>query len=134
MGSQVIAGRPQGAIQDTTPRLARLGSTAVSATCCTRARRNHGNTGLLGGLVSSTNVTFTFARTSRTDLAADRALAFGAVTANAMHPRVLVATTILNAAVVPPLVPYLAAPALVAALLAVVQKTTCCSRVGCCSS
>ena len=45
-------------------------------------------TGLLGGLVSSTNVTFTFARTSRTDIASDRALAFGAVAANAMlYPR-----------------------------------------------
>ena len=33
-------------------------------------------TGLLGGLVSSTNVTLTFARTSRTDLPAVRALAF----------------------------------------------------------
>ncbi len=33
-------------------------------------------TGLLGGLVPSTNVTFTFARTSGTDVAADRALAF----------------------------------------------------------
>lgn len=78
-------------------------------------------TGLLGGLVSSTNVTFTFARTSRADRAADRALAFGAVAANAMlYPRVLVATAILNAAVVPPLVPYLVAPALVAVLVAVV--------------
>lgn len=78
-------------------------------------------TGLLGGLVSSTNVTFTFARTSRTDLAADRALAFGAVAANAMlYPRVLIATAILNAAVVPPLVSYLVAPAVVAALLAIV--------------
>ena len=78
-------------------------------------------TGLLGGLVSSTNVTFTFARTSRTDLAAARALAFGAVAANAMlYPRVLVATTILNPAVVPRLVAYLVAPAMVAALLAVV--------------
>ncbi len=76
-------------------------------------------TGLLGGLVSSTNVTFTFARTSRTDLQSGRALAFGAVAANAMlYPRVLVATAILNSAVVPPLVPYLAAPALVAALVA----------------
>jgi uncharacterized membrane protein (DUF4010 family) len=75
--------------------------------------------GLLGGLVSSTNVTFTFARTSRTDPAAARALAYGAVAANAMlYPRVLVATAILNAAVLPPLVPYLAAPALVAALVA----------------
>ena len=77
-------------------------------------------TGLLGGMVSSTNVTFTFARTSRTDLAMDRALAFGAVAANAMlYPRVIVATAILNSAVVPALIPYLAAPALVAALVAV---------------
>jgi uncharacterized membrane protein (DUF4010 family) len=36
------------------------------------------------------------------------------------YPRVLVATAILNAAVVPPLVPYLVAPALIAALVAVV--------------
>jgi len=78
-------------------------------------------TGLLGGLVSSTNVTLTFARASKTDLAADRALAFGAVAANALlYPRVLLATTILNAAVVPTLISYLAAPALVAALVAVV--------------
>jgi uncharacterized membrane protein (DUF4010 family) len=77
-------------------------------------------TGVLGGLVSSTNVTFTFARTSRTDPAADRALAFGAVAANAMlYPRVLVATAILNAAVVPPLVPYLVAPAVIAAVVAI---------------
>ena len=78
-------------------------------------------TGLLGGVVSSTNVTFTFARTSRTDLVMDRPLAFGAVAANAMlSPRVLVATAILNPAVVPPLVLYLTAPALVAAVVAVV--------------
>ena len=76
-------------------------------------------TGLLGGLVSSTNVTFTFARTSRTDLAADRALAFGAVAANAMlYPRVLIATAILNSSVVPRLLSYLIAPALTAALIA----------------
>src|SRR4029453_14197797 len=49
-------------------------------------------TGLLGGLVSSTNVTFTFARASRDDTTMDRALAFGAVAANAMlYPRVLIA-------------------------------------------
>src|SRR5690606_24287498 len=69
-------------------------------------------TGLLGGLVSSTNVTFTFARTSREDPGAERALAFGAVAANAvLYPRVLAATAILNADVVRPLLPYLAAPA-----------------------
>ena len=77
-------------------------------------------TGLLGGLVSSTNVTFTFARLSRTDVASERMLAFGAIGANAMlYPRVLVATAILNAAVVRPLVPYLVLPALVAALVTV---------------
>jgi uncharacterized membrane protein (DUF4010 family) len=77
-------------------------------------------TGLLGGLVSSTNVTFTFARTSRTDLATERPLAFGAIAANAMlYPRVLVATAILNPAVVSPLLPYLAPPAILAALTTV---------------
>lgn len=74
-------------------------------------------TGLLGGLVSSTNVTLTFARTSRSDLAVDRALAFGAVAANAMlYPRVLLATAILNPAVVGPLAAYLVLPSAVAAL------------------
>jgi uncharacterized membrane protein (DUF4010 family) len=78
-------------------------------------------TGLLGGVVSSTNVTFTFARTSRTDVASARALAFGAVAANAMlYPRVLIAAAILNTSVVPPLVPYLVAPAAVAVLVAIV--------------
>jgi uncharacterized membrane protein (DUF4010 family) len=76
-------------------------------------------TGLLGGLVSSTNVTFTFARTSRVEPTMDRALAFGAVAANAMlYPRVLVATAIINAAVVSPLLVYLLPPAIVAALAA----------------
>ena len=61
-------------------------------------------TGLLGGMISSTNVTFTFARTSRADPTMERPLAFGAVAANAMlYPRVMVATAILNASVVPAL-------------------------------
>ena len=78
-------------------------------------------TGLLGGLVSSTNVTFTFARTSRADQGADRALAYGAIAANAMlYPRVLVATTILNSAVVSPLWRYLVPPAVVALLVALI--------------
>jgi uncharacterized membrane protein (DUF4010 family) len=77
-------------------------------------------TGLLGGLISSTNVTFTFARTSRSEPAFEGALALGAVAANAMvFPRVLLATTILNPAVVGPLTVYLIAPAL-AALVVVV--------------
>ena len=77
-------------------------------------------TGLLGGLVSSTNVTFTFARMSRSHTELDRELAFGAVAANAMlFPRVLVATAVLNPALVPLLVPYFLGPASIAAGVAV---------------
>ena len=84
-------------------------------------------TGLLGGLISSTNVTFTFARTSRTEPALEGALALGAVGANAMvFPRLLLATTILNPTIVGPLSVYLAAPALAAFLVLVVgtRKST----------
>ena len=78
-------------------------------------------TGLLGGLISSTNVTFTFARTSRSEPALEGALALGAVGANAMvFPRLLLATTILNPTVVGPLTLYLAAPALAALVVVVV--------------
>jgi len=77
-------------------------------------------TGLLGGLVSSTNVTFTFARTSRVETSLGRALAFGAIAANAMlYPRVLVAVAVLNWPLLPVVARYLALPA-VAATIAVV--------------
>lgn len=76
-------------------------------------------TGLIGGLISSTNVTFTFARASRSHPAIGRELAFGAIAANAMlFPRVLVATAALNAALVPLLIPYFAGPAVIAAGMA----------------
>jgi uncharacterized membrane protein (DUF4010 family) len=72
-------------------------------------------TGLVGGLVSSTNVTLTFSRLSRTRASSARDLALGAVAANAMlYPRVIVATAVLNPALVGPLVPFLTPPALVA--------------------
>jgi uncharacterized membrane protein (DUF4010 family) len=75
--------------------------------------------GLLGGLVSSTNVTLTFARMSRLEPAVERAVALGAVAANAMlYPRVLIATAVLNPAVIGPLLWYLLPPAVVAALAA----------------
>jgi uncharacterized membrane protein (DUF4010 family) len=75
-------------------------------------------TGLLGGLVSSTNVTFTFARSSRTDPTLARELAFAAVAANAaVFPRVLVVTAVLNSSLVRPLAPYFILPALVAAVI-----------------
>jgi uncharacterized membrane protein (DUF4010 family) len=54
--------------------------------------------GLLGGLVSSTAVTFSFARLSRSEPALSRALAIGALGASTvLFPRVLVATVVLNA-------------------------------------
>ncbi len=81
--------------------------------------------GLLGGLISSTNVTFTFARISRTQRALERELAVGVVAANAMlFPRVLLATAILNPAVVGSLSLYLAAPAALALLALVIGART----------
>ncbi len=80
-----------------------------------RADQGYLVTGLLGGMVSSTNVTFTFARLSREDPTLARALAFGTVAANAMlYPRVVVAVSVLNPALLSPLIPLLAGPALVA--------------------
>ncbi|MGE0392380.1 MAG: MgtC/SapB family protein [Vicinamibacterales bacterium] len=77
-------------------------------------------TGLLGGIVSSTNVTFTFARLSRLQRESDHALAIGAVAGTLMlYPRVLAATALLNPAVAGPLVPLLVPVALVAALATV---------------
>ena len=58
--------------------------------------------GLLGGLISSTNVTFAFARSSRLQPENARHLAWGAVAANAMlYPRVLMATLVLGPSVFP---------------------------------
>ena len=76
-------------------------------------------TGVVGGLVSSTNVTFTFSRLSRSRQTSARELAFGAIGGNAvLYPRVLAATAVLNPALVMPLLPYLVAPAVVAAIAA----------------
>lgn len=75
------------------------------------AGRGYPIAGLLAGIVSSTNVTFTFARLSRHDRAMARPLALGAVGACTMlFPRVLAATSVLNLAVARALWPYLAAP------------------------
>ena len=75
--------------------------------------------GLIGGLVSSTNVTLTFARSSRNQRPLERALAFGAVAANAvLYPRVLAAVAVLSPALVLPVLSYLAAPALIVAAVA----------------
>jgi uncharacterized membrane protein (DUF4010 family) len=68
-------------------------------------------TGLLGGLVSSTGVTLTFARLSRAHHASAAPLAAGAVAASTvLFVRVAVAVSVLNAALLPVLAGYLAAP------------------------
>jgi len=67
--------------------------------------------GLLGGVISSTNVTFTFARLSRREQTLSRPLAVGTVGACTMlFPRVFIAASVLNLAVARALVPYLVAP------------------------
>jgi uncharacterized membrane protein (DUF4010 family) len=66
--------------------------------------------GLLGGLVSSTSVTFTFALLSRSQTALSRALAIGTVGASTvLFPRVLVATLVLNPDVARSILPLTAA-------------------------
>ena len=72
-------------------------------------------TGLLGGLVSSTSVTLTFARLSKAHPSQEAPLATGAVAASTMlFFRVAVAVAVLNAALLPVLARYLAAPFIVA--------------------
>jgi uncharacterized membrane protein (DUF4010 family) len=67
--------------------------------------------GLLAGIVSSTNATFTFARHSRTAPGIARPLALGAVAACTMlFPRVFIALLVLNDGVALALLPYVAMP------------------------
>jgi len=82
--------------------------------------------GALAGLISSTNVTFTFARLSRRERTLARPLAIGTIAACTMlFPRVLMATAVLQTAVVWKLIPYLAAPLAVGviALLVSLRRT-----------
>lgn len=68
-------------------------------------------TGLLGGVVSSTNVTLTFSRLSRQEPGLSPALAVGTIGACTMlFPRVLLAACVLNLAVARALLPYFIAP------------------------
>jgi len=74
--------------------------------------------GLLGGLVSSTAVTFSFARLSRSEPTLSRALAIGALGASTvLFPRVLVAAVVLNADVARTVALLTAAAFLVGAVL-----------------
>lgn len=75
------------------------------------ATRGYAIAGLMGGLVSSTNVTLTFARLSRTHAKLALPLAQGAVAANAiLYLRVLAATAVLSPPLAVALIPYMAAP------------------------
>jgi uncharacterized membrane protein (DUF4010 family) len=77
--------------------------------------------GTIGGLVSSTNVTFTFAKSSQQNPAAAPALAGGAIAANAvLYARVFVAIGVLHPPLLPLLVAYLLPPALVVTIGAAV--------------
>jgi uncharacterized membrane protein (DUF4010 family) len=68
-------------------------------------------TGLIGGLVSSTSVTLTFARLSKTHREQHSQLATGVAAASTiLFLRVAVAVAILNAALLPTLARYLVAP------------------------
>ena len=73
--------------------------------------------GLLGGVMSSTNVTFTFARLSRREPKLSRPLAIGAIAGCTMlFPRVIVAASVLNLTVAKTLLPYLVAPFVIGAV------------------
>jgi uncharacterized membrane protein (DUF4010 family) len=70
--------------------------------------------GLLGGIVSSTSVTFTFARESREQPLLSRPLAFGILGAcTVMFLRIVVATAVLNQDLMTALLPFVAAPFLI---------------------
>lgn len=70
--------------------------------------------GALGGIISSTNVTLTFARASRDTPAETRPLAAGILAANlVLVPRVLAATAVLHPPLAVALLPWLAPAALV---------------------
>jgi uncharacterized membrane protein (DUF4010 family) len=90
------------------------------------AERGYGVTGLLGGLVSSTAVTFQFSRLSRSDPSLGTGLAVGVLGASTvLLPRVLVTSAILNADVARALIPFLLPPFVLGAallLFAVVRR------------
>ena len=75
------------------------------------AERGYPFAGLLGGVVSSTNVTFTFARLSRRERVLSGPLALGAIGAcTILFPRVAIATLVLDQSVAKALLPYLVVP------------------------
>jgi uncharacterized membrane protein (DUF4010 family) len=84
------------------------------------ARRGYALAGTLGGMLSSTSVTLTFARLSESEPENGRALAAGTLGANVvLLPRILVATTLLAPALTLALWPAFVLPAVVGVLLVV---------------
>ena len=76
--------------------------------------RGYGITGLLGGLVSSTAVTLTFSRESRSVPRYAASLALGVVAAcTVLIPRVFIISMVLSPPVALRLIPYLAPPAVI---------------------
>jgi uncharacterized membrane protein (DUF4010 family) len=81
--------------------------------------------GLVGGLISSTNVTFTFARLSQRERSLSWPLAIGAVGACTMlFPRVMLAACVLDPAVARALLPYVLAPFIIGAIMLVLWWRT----------
>lgn len=80
--------------------------------------RGYGVTGILGGLVSSTAVTYGFARQSRLQPALGKSLGLGVLGAcTVLLPRVLLVSAFLNPAVARALLLYLVPPLVVGAML-----------------
>jgi uncharacterized membrane protein (DUF4010 family) len=85
------------------------------------AQRGLGVAGALGGVVSSTAVTLTFSRLSRTEERLGTALARGVLAAcTVLLPRVLIVSAFLNPAVSLALVPMLALPLVVGLALSII--------------
>jgi len=81
--------------------------------------RGYAVTGALGGVVSSTAVTWGFARESQRDTSLGGAYAVGVVAAcTVLFPRVLVVTTLLNPTVALATLPFLTAPFLAGVIIA----------------
>lgn len=82
------------------------------------ARFGYPIAGLLGGFISSTNVTLTFARASRGAKKEGAPLAYGAIAASTvLFARVAIATAVLNAALLRPLAWFLLPPFVAGALV-----------------
>lgn len=80
--------------------------------------RGYGITGMLGGLISSTAVTFHFSRLSRQEWASTQGLAVGVVGAcSVLLPRILLVSAVLNYRVAIALLPVLLPPLAVGAII-----------------